>query len=168
MKKITIYLFAIAILPLNLLAQDTAVVKQQANILAQAMIAGDYATIINHTYPKAVQMAGGKQKMISIVNQGMAQMKTQGVIFESATVGSPGKFYKAGAETHCLVPENLTIKLPNAHIISHSYLLAISKDGGKTWSFLDLNNSSSDKIKQLIPNFNPALQIPKSTTEQIL
>jgi hypothetical protein len=167
MIKNLIYAAIILVLPLAVQAQDTAVVKKEANILAQAMIAGNYETLLDHTYPKAVKIAGGKQKMMAIVNTGMAQMKTQGIVFENASIGTPGKFYKAGTEIHCLVPENLTMKLPNAHIISHSYLLAISNNGGKTWSFLDLNNSSSEKVKQLIPNFNPALIIPKSTIDQI-
>ncbi len=167
MIKTAIRLFIILLLPLTLHAQDTAFVKRQASILAKAMVTGDYRTIIDHTYPKAVQFAGGKEKMLSLVTTGMAQVKAQGIIFEDVIAGDPGKFYKAGSETHCLVPETIIAKVPNGRIAIHSYLLAISNNAGKTWTFLDLNNSTSDKIKKLIPNFNPALQIPKSTTEQL-
>jgi hypothetical protein len=45
--------------------------------------------------------------------------------------------------------------------------LGISSDDGKSWTFLDLNNSSTDKVKQILPNFNPDLKLPVITTEQL-
>lgn len=167
MIKNTLRLLIVLLLPITLHAQDNAVVKRQANVLAQAVISGDYKTIINHTYPKAIQMSGGKEKMITLVTEGVDQMKSQGIVFENATVGTPGKFYKAGNEIHCLVPETITIKMKSGHIVAHGNLLAISADGGKNWSFLDVNNSTRDKIKQILPNLNPAMVFPKYITEQL-
>jgi len=94
-------------------------------------------------------------------------MKTAGISFESITVGTPGKFYKAGKETHCLLPETIIMASPKGRMAMHSNLLAVSGDGGKSWSFLDMNNSTADKVQQLIPNFNPALKIPPATTEPL-
>jgi hypothetical protein len=160
-------LLLILLMPLASRAQDTAMVKNQANMVAKATIAGDYKTLVNNTYYKAVQMAGGKEKMIALVTESIKQMKTQGITFESAKVDAPNKFYKAGNEIHCLLPESIIMQLPSARIVSHSSMLGISSDGGKTWSFLDLNNASVVHLKQILPNFNPELQIPKATTERI-
>jgi len=148
------------ILPLSLFAQDTTVVKQQANVLVQAIAKGDYKTLVDLTYPKLAEMAGGKDKMLALVDTNMAQLKSKGITFESAAVGSPGKFYKAGTEIHCLIPEILRLKLPSGHVTAHSYLLAISGDGGKNWSFVDLNKDTVSSIPQIFPNFNPDLKIP--------
>jgi len=148
-------------------AQDTTLVKQRANLLAQAMIKGDYPTIINNTYPKAIQMAGGKEKMIQLISTSIEQMKGMGLSFDAISMGTPGKFYKAGTEIHCLVPENITFKTPQGRLLSHSNLLGISEDSGKSWTFLDVNNSSREKLKLILPNINPDLQIPKATVEQI-
>jgi hypothetical protein len=162
MKHIYKILFLL-ILPISLLAQDTTVVKQQANVLVQAIAKGDYKTLVDHTYPKLAEMAGGKDKMLALVDTSMAQLKSQGITFESAGIGSPGKFYKAGTEIHCLVPETLRLKLPTGHATAHSYLLAISDDGGKNWSFVDLNKDTISAIPQIFPNFNPDLKIPDPT-----
>jgi hypothetical protein len=167
MKKLLLCLLFTTALSLTLYAQDTTLVKNQANMVAKAMIAGDYKTLVNYMYPKAVQMGGGKEKMIALVTNGMQQMKTQGITFESVKVDAPGKFYKAGTEIHCLLPETIILQLPNARIASHSSMLGISGDGGKSWSFLDMNNASVEKIKEILPNFNPELQIPKATTERL-
>jgi len=151
----------ILIIPVKLFAQDTTVVKEQANIMARAVLKGDYKTLVDHMYPRLVTMMGGKEKMLAQANAGMAQLKAQGIVFENAKAGSPGKFYKAGKEIHCLVPETLTVKLPNGRITTQSYLLAVSGDGGKSWSFLDLNKSTIAQIPKLFPYFNPALKIPE-------
>jgi hypothetical protein len=167
MLKNIFRLLVIFMLPLTLHAQDTTIIKHQANVLSQAMMKGDYQTIVNNTYPKAVQMAGGKEKMLELINSGISQIQSMGISFEAISTGAPGKFYKAGTEIHCLVPENITFKTPNGRILSHSNLLGISSDDGKSWTFLDLNNSSTDKIKQILPNFNPDLKLPVITTEQL-
>ena len=161
--KIFKYLFIVLIIPVKLFAQDPNVVKQQANVMATATIKGDYPTLIAHTYPKLVNMMGGKEKAITLVSQAMAQMKSQGITVEKAVVGAPAKFYKAGSEIHCLVPENVTMAMPKGHASGSSNMLGISADGGKTWSFVDLNKATIDKIPQLFPNFNKDLKIPEPT-----
>jgi hypothetical protein len=160
MKNIYRVLF-ILILPLSLLAQDTTVVKEQAEILAKAVVKGDYKILVDHMYPKLIQMMGGREKMLSMADTSMTKLKTQGIIFESATIGSPGKFYKAGAEIHCLVPETITIKLPSGHLVAQSNLLAVSSDGGKNWTFIDLNKNTIDEIPKIFPFFNNDLKIPE-------
>ena len=147
-------------LPLSLLAQDTTVVKEQAEVLANAVVKGDCKTLIDHMYPRLVQMMGGKEKMLTQANASMTQLKTQGFVFDAASIGSPGKFYKAGAEIHCLVPETISIKMPNGHLVAQSNLLAISKDGGKNWTFIDLNKNTIDAIPKIFPYFNNELKIP--------
>jgi hypothetical protein len=161
MKIKQICLLLILSLPLGLLAQDTTVVKQQATVVATAVASGDYKTIVDHTYPRLVAMSGGKEKMVAMVTSAMSQLKTQGITFEGASIGSPGKFYKAGTEIHCLVPETIRLKLPNGHATGHSFLLAISGDGGKKWSFVDLNKGTISALPKIFPNFNPDLKIPE-------
>ncbi len=151
------------LLPLNLLAQDTAVVRQQAEMLEQAVIKGDYQTVVDHTYPGVIDMVGGKDKMLSATTDAMNGLKAQGISIEKATIGSPGKFYTAGTEIHCLVPETMRLKLPNGHATVQSYILAVSADGGKSWTYMDINANSKDLIPKLFPNFNPDLKIPDPT-----
>lgn len=155
--------FLIALLPVFAYAQDTAVVKHQAQIVADATLKGDYNTVANHTYPKIIAGVGGKDKMAATVKQAFEIMKTQGISMESVTIGQPGKFYKAGTEIHCLVPEKMVLSTANGKMVNDANLLAISKDGGKYWYFLDINRSTYNLIPKLFPNFNKSLVIPEPT-----
>jgi hypothetical protein len=159
--KLSIKVILILLLPVSLFAQDIAVVKRQANTIATALLNSDFKTVIANTYPKAVAFAGGKDKMLQMMSTGINQMKAQGFAFEKISIGLPGKFYKAGTEIHCLVPETLIMKTSKGRMAAKSNLLAISNDGGKNWSFLDLNQGTINSIKQLFPNFNNNLIIPK-------
>jgi hypothetical protein len=151
------------IIPVQLFAQDTAVVKRQAAVVANAVVHNNYKIIVDYMYPKAIQMAGGRAQILSLMQKGMDEMKAQGVTIENALIGSPGKFYKAGTEIHCLVPEVITMKMPQGRLTTASNLLAISRDGGKSWTFLDLNRSTIRLIPKMFPHFNPKLTIPEPT-----
>ena len=123
---------------------------------------GKYDVILDHTYPAALAVFGGREKMLSMLNSAMTQAKARGMAFEKAEVGSPGKFYKAGTEIQCILPENMTVKLNNGHAVNHTFLLAISKDHGKKWYFLDLNEGSLKHLHQVVPNLNPNMVIPEA------
>ncbi|TFF34422.1 hypothetical protein [Mucilaginibacter psychrotolerans] len=159
--KQSIKLLVLLLLPAAVYAQDPAVVKKQATVVADALVKGDYATVVNHTYPKALQLGGGKAKMLQMMTTGMQQMAAQGVSFESATVGTPSKFYKAGTEIHCLVPEHISMKVGGSTMKVNSNLLAVSSNKGKTWSFLDLNKNTIAMVPKLFPNFNKDLKLPE-------
>ena len=165
--KLFIKTVIILFIPLASFAQDTVRLKHQAQAVADALLKGDYSTLADHTYPKIVAQMGGKEKMIATIKQGLEQMNAQGFSFADATVGSPGKFYKAGTEIHCLIPQRIALKSSNSRIVNNSYLLAVTKDGGKFWYFLDINRGTYSKIPQLFPNFNKKLVIPEPTQPSI-
>jgi hypothetical protein len=156
-----IKLLLVLIIPIQSFAQDTVKLKRQAAAMANAVVKKDYETVANHTYPKILKAAGGKEKMIQMIKMGMQEMQARGFTLDNATVGSPGKFYKAGKEIHCLVPEMVVIKSNNSRLVNHTNLLAISKDGGNFWYFLDINQSNYKMIPKILPNFNKNLIIPE-------
>ncbi len=161
--KIFCKIFLLVIIPVFSYAQDTTVVKKQAEAVAEAEMKGHYEVVASHTYPKLLLAVGGKDKMTATIKQASEMLKAQGLTIESITVGSPGKFYKAGTEIHCLVPERTAITTSNSRLVNNSYMLAISKDGGKFWYFLDINRATYNLIPKLFPNFNKNLVIPEPT-----
>jgi hypothetical protein len=161
--KFLLKVFLILLIPAASFAQDTVKLKRQAQAVADALVKGDYSTVVDHTYPKIVAQMGGKEKMIATIKQGMEQMSAQGFSFADAAVGSPGKFYKAGTEIHCLIPQRIALKSPNSRIVNNSYLLAVTKNGGKFWYFLDINKGTYNMVPKLFPNFNKKLVIPEPT-----
>ena len=165
--KVLIKITLLLLLPATLFAQGNLALTTQANTVAMAVVKGDYSTVIDYMYPKVVMMGGGKAKMLQLMTTGMGQMKAQGMSFLNASVGTPGKFYKAGTEIHCLVPEIVNMKTPGGTFAMHSNLLAISKDKGKNWTFIDLNKNTIAQLPKLLPHFNKDLKIPAPTMPMV-
>lgn len=164
MKSFLLTLFlAIVLSVAGSKAQDTAKVKQQAKMMADAFFRGDLNTLMNYTYPKVI-IGAGKAKMIAAVKKSLEEMKKGGMSFRSVSLGAVSKIYKAGTELHCTIPQHSSINVPGGYITSTSPLMGISADGGKTWKFISAGNMSKQEIDRLFPNFNPELVFKKVTT----
>ena len=98
--------------------------------------------------------------MVSIIKKGKVEMEQQGISFETVTIGKPSETVKAGDEIHCLVPQTIFMKVPKGKIKSETYLLAVSKDNGSNWFFIDTVNLTLDNVKTVLPNYNADLKIP--------
>nr|WP_294944732.1 hypothetical protein [uncultured Mucilaginibacter sp.] len=162
------FLFFLLCIPFNLHAQDTVVVKRQAALFAHATFKADVERIIAGTYPKLTELSGGKEQMAQLITGRMEELKKQGIISFEGTVGTPGKFYKAGAELHCLLPEDIIIRTATGRYLSRSYLLGVSSDNGESWTFLDVGNMPADVLHALLPNFNEELKIPAPVKPEFL
>lgn len=160
-KTINIILF-LSLLSFYTFAQDTVFLKKQAKRFAVATFNGDHQTIIALTYPGLVKLSGGPEQMQKLITEKIESLKKQGVMKFDGSIGSPGSFYKAGDQIHCLLPETLVLKTFNGRYIGRSYLLAVSNDKGKSWTFLDVGNMPADVLHRLLPNYNEDLVIPAS------
>jgi hypothetical protein len=148
---------------LSVHAQYSAQIKNGADILAKATLNGDYKTLVDYTYPKAVAMAGGKQSMISLIKKGMDDMKKNGQGFKLVTTGEPGKVYRSGKELHSVVPQYMEMIYKNGCLSFSTSMLAVSQDDGKTWTYISAGNIAPERLKSMFPNLNKNLVIIKST-----
>lgn len=155
-------LVLLLIIPFLSHGQDTTYLKQQAKRFANATFKNDYKTVIELTHPALIELTGGPEMMQKLISDKVEALRKRGVLKFDGSVGSPGKFYKAGEEIHCLLPESIVLKVANGHYTGRSYLLAITQDKGKTWRFLDVGNMPADVLQKLLPNFNSNLVIPPS------
>lgn len=155
------FIIIVAIVQLLVSQTHSEEIKKQAEIAAKALVDGDYETLIKYTYPKLIERMGGKDYFMNIINAGKAQMASQGTTLEKFTIGTPSDVVKAGNELHALVPQTLTMKVKNGKMKTDGYLIAISKDNGSHWFFLDTSTLNMENIKMILPNYNMALVIPE-------
>lgn len=159
LKKIKYILLFIA-LPYAAFAQDTTALKKQATRFANATFNSDHKLVIDLTYPKLVELSGGRDSMQKLIVERIASLKKQGVMSFEGSVGSPGPYIKAGSQIHCLIPEILYLNVFNGRFVTRSYLLAISDNKGKSWTFMDVGKMPADVLHKLLPNYNDDLVIP--------
>jgi hypothetical protein len=139
---------------------DSKVIKDQAESTAKALLNDDYETIIKFTYPKVIELVGGRDKMISLIKKGKIEMGQQGITFDRVIIGKPSKTVIAGDEIHCLVPQTIFMKVRKGKMKSETQLIAVSRDKGANWYFIDAVNLNKDTVKKVLPNYNFDLVLP--------
>ncbi len=154
------YILLLFIIPLTAVAQDTTYLKKQAGRFARASFNGDYKTVIALTYPKLIEYSGGRDTMQKLITNRIEGLKKQGVIAFDGYVDAPGKLHDAGGQIHCLIPEVVTMKMFNGRYVNRTYLLAISDDNGKSWTFMDVGKMPLNLLQRLVPKYNLDLNIP--------
>lgn len=147
---------------------DNKKIKEQAEMTAKSLLEDDYESLLKFTYPKVIELVGGRERMISIIKKGKAEMKQQGISFESVTIGEPSGTVKAGDEIHCLIPQTVFMKVPRGKMKNESYLLAVSQDDGNNWFYIDTTNLTMDNVKMVLPNYNSDLKIPVKKEPQFI
>jgi hypothetical protein len=163
MKKHLVILLLLAVTAISTFAQQSAQIKSAAQLMGKATINGDYKTIVKYTHPKLLAMAGGSEKMQSLIKQSLAEVKSQGVKIESVTMGEPTKVVTIGNGLYSTLLQTVVISSHNQKLSNTSTVLANSTDKGKNWTFVDAGGMSDEQLKQLFPEIAGKLKITKRT-----
>jgi hypothetical protein len=135
-------------------------IQQQANLMGQAFIKGDFQTFAKYTYPALVRAMGGESRMAATLTQTVSDMQTKGMTFNSISVDNPTEIVKSQGELQCTLQQHTIIKLANGKAVATSTLIAISRDDGKNWLFVDTNNKDAVTMRKVMPNLSTAIVIP--------
>jgi len=73
-------------------------VKKLAMEVSEATVTGDYAKLIDRTYPGVVKELGGRKEALEFTEMAMKQMKAQGFVLKEIKIGEPGEFLTEGRE----------------------------------------------------------------------
>jgi hypothetical protein len=130
-------------------------VKKLAQELAKAVVKQDYAGVIDLTHPAIVKEMGSRMKAIELIE---LMMKGAGFSYKEMKVGDPGEFHSQGANTFVVIPIKLEVNSPRGLLRGDSYLLGISPDDGKTWTFVE--GYSMEKAEKLLPKLPEKLKLP--------
>jgi hypothetical protein len=142
-------------------SEDLKEVKALAEESGRAFLAGDFAKLADLTYPKVVQMMGGKANMVSFLEAGQKQMQSEGFEIVSYTVGEPEKVVRAGTKLLVVVPTVLKAKVREGVLTQPSYLLGVSDARRKKWTFIDGSSLDASKLRTVLPEAAGRVALPK-------
>jgi len=137
----------------------TETIKSQAETMRQLMLKEDFSAFAKFTYPKVIEMMGGKEKMVEVMKRGSQQMESEGTKFLNVTIGEPSKIITTGSELQCTLPQTIEMKVANGKLITKSTLIAISTNNGKNWYFLDTSGKNIQTMHKILPNLSTELVI---------
>jgi hypothetical protein len=138
-------------------------VKQKADELGRATVAGNFGLVLDMTYPKIVEQMGGREKALGIIETWMKTTRDQGIEILTFRIGAPSEFKTGGSDLFIVIPTEVDAKLRDGKLTTKSFLVGISSDQGKTWFFADGAQLNEENIKSMFPKFPAALKLPAKT-----
>jgi hypothetical protein len=140
-----------------------ALIKKGAGAIGTAMVAGKYGVVLDLTYPAILDLMGGRDKALGYVEEQLNAMKEKGISIVSFTAGDPSEIKAGGSELFAAIPTTIEMKAPQMKITGKSFLVAISQDQGKSWTFADGANLTPEIMKAMFPKFPPDLKLPEKS-----
>jgi hypothetical protein len=138
-----------------------AAAENQARKMADGFIKGETEAILDAMYPRALELIGGREKMLATIKKGMKEMKAEGTTFHSFRVTAPDKLYRAKNDVLSIVPEVVVMRTAKGKLQQDSFLLGISSDKGRSWKFIDGAGIQKNDVRSIIPHFPDGLELPK-------
>lgn len=136
------------------------VVIRDASEMASLLNKADFKGFLKYIHPVRINAAGGEAKMIMLLNNQNARLKSKGVVINSTVFDQPSEIVKCKNELQCTISQHTELKPAKGRIVTHTTLLAISNDNGKSWKFVDANNMEITIVRKLFPDLSPTIILP--------
>lgn len=146
---------------------DNEHLNAQLGKMKTFFLAEDYENFANYTYPKVIEMMGGKSNMVMVTKQSMDAIKNEGFVVTEISHKDPSDFLTKGNELQCTVIQVLVMTTPQGKIRSEYTLIGISKDDGQNWTFIDTSGKDKETMLTYFPNLHKDLVIKPKKQEFI-
>jgi hypothetical protein len=133
---------------------------ESAQEYVDAFVNNEFLKVATLTHPDVVKMNGGEEFVIEDLKAERESTAGEGLIYNSVIVYEPLKVLQYESELQAVIPVEYTMQLIDKEYLNKSYILAISKDEGKSYSFVNLMQFDDASLNEFITNLSPEITIP--------
>ena len=126
----------------------------QARQLEDALARKDYGKVIDLTYPKVIEYAGGRDKMLAETTKEVQSLEAEGVVIISSTCAAPTQFVSDASGLYAVIPVMSKVKAQDGIFQTEGCLIGVSTDGGQNWTFVDATGRDQTELKKILPNLD--------------
>ncbi len=153
--------FVLIVTSINGFSQTKTDALKDAKTTSKATLEMDYETVLKHTLPSVLDMMGGKDAALKVIESTFEGMKAQGFKFEKADINGVSEIVKEQGQFRCVVEGYNQMVMSGQRISSKSYLLGIYNEADNYWWFIEAKQLKNDALtNQVLPNFETSLDIP--------
>jgi hypothetical protein len=142
--------------------KEAEAAKKQAQDAMRAYAGGQYARFADLNHPKVIERIGGREKLISTLKAVNEKMRAAGWAYGAMTVGDVTQFAWMEKELVTTIPYTVEYVGPNRKKKDESYLIGVSSDRGKSWTFVEGARFTRENVKDLFPKFPEGIKLPTS------
>jgi hypothetical protein len=138
--------------------------KVQADQFNQASLTGDDDRVVALTYPKLIELMGGREEFLANSDAIRSEMESQQLRVLSATAEDPKDIIEVNNQIYAIVPVAMRMKAPEGVLTGRSYMIGVSDDRGENWRFVSAGSGQLDaeQLKLIFPAAADKLQIPEN------
>jgi hypothetical protein len=140
-------------------------INEQATEMGTALMKKDFEKVVDFSYPELIKQAGGKGKMVEAIEKGVKKTELAGNTVVGVTFGEPSAIIQEADELQCTLSQQTTLKTPGGNSTFEATLIAISKDEGHHWTFLEVHDQEFFVMQASFPNLSSRLKLPGSAQE---
>src|SRR5471030_88935 len=94
--------------------------KKALTIMADATVKGDYSTLADLTYPKALAKLGGKDSVVMLIKKTFDKFKEQGMYIKGLNINEPDSIFTIADNLFCIATQTTIVKVNNGSISANS------------------------------------------------
>ena len=129
--------------------------QEKADMMVKAFKNKDYSTFLDLTHPKVVELAGGKEKMLKILNEGLGP----GIEVLEVEIYNPSTLIRKDGTLQCSFKQKQFMKIGDQKIYTIGSLIGISYDKGAYWSFIGVASNTLATIQASFPELSDELDV---------
>lgn len=147
------------------------VIRRELQKYWNAFVNNDFDTQLSYTHPLVFVLNGGKeegrevvrQQMIKSTKQRGADMNGYGYHWAPIEIGQPTDIQEINGVIYALLPQTLKEESFDGWDVTVTYLLAVSEDQGKTWTFTNVHWLDEITFYKVFPDINGKIAVPLLT-----
>lgn len=129
--------------------------------MTNAFLKGNYEAFAEFSPPKLLEMMGGKDKMIEMLNEQNEINEVKDMLINTE-LSLPQRLIIQDSIYQCAIPQKQIMNFDDQKFFTLSSLVAISYNSGKKWYFISATKSLT-KMQTLFPELSNDLEIIEQT-----
>jgi hypothetical protein len=137
--------------------------KIQADQLNQASLTGDDERVVALTYPKLLDLMGGREEFLANAGAIRSEMESQQLRVLSASAQDSKDIIEVNNRIYAIVPVSMRMKAPEGVLVGRTFMIGVSEDRGENWRFVSAGSGQLDpeQLKLLFPDAADKLRVPE-------
>ena len=139
---------------------ESKTLMANAKEYTSAIVSKEFTKVANLTHPDIIKLGGGADFLIADLKSESNGLDDQGLFYISAELGNHPEFLNSQGELQTIIPVKYYLSLQDDKVESWVNLFAVSKDKGKSWTFVNLEKFDETSLREFVKNVSQELVYP--------
>ena len=135
-------------------------VAKEISSVIRAPYSGEFETVLKHTHPKVVEIAGGEEGFRKILESAAATFKQAGVTFEIVEISEIKGYVATGSLELFYIDVKISMEKDGQVINSSTRQVGAKEPDTDTWYYIDVTDNGAAKLKQILPDLPAEFKLP--------